>query len=436
MNAKRFFLLLLVILLISAPLILSHKSQEPVLWRWSPNYLLAIIIYLGFVALILFSYLRINKVGLGFCIYLILMYFLAFVIVDFIIGYMNYRSLTHITSHPIYHHTLLPGVHRLALSERSFLDHKYTITVNSQRVRSTGETSVKKPHDCVRVLALGDSMTEGVGVNDNETSCYLLQDYLNAAGKNDVKYEVINSGVGSYVPILEYLYLKTDGIKFEPDLVILFFDMGDLVQTQGYLTNAIRDEKGNVVKVPPAKHSFLYNLDVFLRSRLYYLGNRYCAAKRMFARKNKITPIDINRGSDKLLKFTLSADQKEWEKEWQRIYEDIGLINDFCKERNIDFAVVIYPWGHQVSAREWPLGRKGFGIPTDYTAPPEVSYMLENGLKERHIPVLNLFPAFRNYKGKERLYYKKDMHWTKEGHRLAARHLFGFLDKKWTKKRQ
>lgn len=37
-----------------------------------------------------------------------------------------------------------------------------------------------------------------------------------------------------------------------------------------------------------------------------------------------------------------------------------------------------------------------------------------------NVQLLNLFPAFRSYNGKSRLYYNHDMHWTETGHRLMA----------------
>src|SRR4030042_610046 len=146
------------------------------------------------------------------------------------------------------------------------------------------------------------------------------------------------------------------------------------------------------------------------------------------------TQTAIRRRDIEDIRFTLSADQKPWAEEWQSVYADTDLINGFCKERNIGFAVVVYPWGHQVNGFEWAEGRKWWNIPDNYTAPPDVSYMLEEEFRKRGIPVLNLFPTFRDYKGSELLYYVIDLHWTKEGNKLAAQCLYDFVKDKFLRK--
>lgn len=321
--------------------------------------------------------------------------------------------------------------HKLAISDYSFLDHKYIFHVNSYRLRRRGDFSLEKPKDCIRILVLGDSFVEGKGVNDDETFCFLLEKYFNTFKKNDIRYEVLNSGVDSYAPIVEYLYLKTDGIKFSPDLVILFLDMSDIEQTPAYLKLAIRDEKGEIVKIPPPIRSLSYKTASFIGNRFYYLSRVYFVSHIM--KKFYHDDLDTIRelSNKHILDFTLSADQSPWGNEWQEIYNDIESVNNFCKERGVFFALVIYPWGFQVNNIESDGARQRFGIPRNYTASPDLSYMVEKIFEIKHIPVLNLFPTFRGYKGTKLLYYKNDVHWTREGHVLVAQCLFDFINKKF-----
>src|SRR3989344_2279603 len=79
--------------------------------------------------------------------------------------------------------------------------------------------------DKFRVLVLGDSFTAAESVDLEKTAVYLAERNLNAEGK---KVELVNAGVPSYSPILEYLWLREYGLKFMPDLVILNFDLGDI----------------------------------------------------------------------------------------------------------------------------------------------------------------------------------------------------------------
>jgi hypothetical protein len=131
-----------------------------------------------------------------------------------------------------------------------------------------------------------------------------------------------------------------------------------------------------------------------------------------------------------LLEFSISLDQSKWMAQWQQVYKDIQDMHQFCQKNHIGFAVVVYPWGHQVNNSEWDIGRKGFNIPRDDTAPASVADMIVVELEKRGIATLNLFPVFRNYAGGERLYFNKDMHWTKEGHALAAQSIATFLGNK------
>ena len=77
-----------------------------------------------------------------------------------------------------------------------------------------------------RILALGDSMVwGGYGTDINQTFVKVLEKKLN--NNLNGRFSVINTGVIGYGPHHELLYLKERGYKFEPDLVILNFFVGN-----------------------------------------------------------------------------------------------------------------------------------------------------------------------------------------------------------------
>lgn len=85
---------------------------------------------------------------------------------------------------------------------------------NSKGIRGreySYERSVEK-----RVVIFGDSFTFGDEVSDNETYAYYLQEKL-------VSSQVINFGVHGYGHDQMLIYLKEEGIKYRPDIVILGF---------------------------------------------------------------------------------------------------------------------------------------------------------------------------------------------------------------------
>ena len=87
---------------------------------------------------------------------------------------------------------------------------------NSRGIRGEVEHSYAKPKGKLRILCLGDSFTFGEGVSDSETYPHYLQQML-------PNVEVINMGVHGYGHDQMLIYLKEEGVKYRPDIVILGF---------------------------------------------------------------------------------------------------------------------------------------------------------------------------------------------------------------------
>ncbi|MEK6871332.1 MAG: SGNH/GDSL hydrolase family protein [Nanoarchaeota archaeon] len=77
-----------------------------------------------------------------------------------------------------------------------------------------------------RVLVLGDSFAYGFGVNDSDTFAVRLQENL---GEN---YEVIPLAASGFGTGQELLQLKHEGLKYNPDIVMLLFFQNDISNTQ------------------------------------------------------------------------------------------------------------------------------------------------------------------------------------------------------------
>ena len=91
------------------------------------------------------------------------------------------------------------------------------LTINSRGMRDR-EYALAKPAGVTRVLVLGDSYTWGYGVANQEIYTEVLERSL---AKGGAKVEVINSGVSGWGTDQEYLFLERDGIKYQPDVVVL-----------------------------------------------------------------------------------------------------------------------------------------------------------------------------------------------------------------------
>jgi hypothetical protein len=99
------------------------------------------------------------------------------------------------------------------------------ISINSDGFRGP-EYSIAKPADAFRIIMLGDSETFSVMLSQNETLSAQLENLLNQESHN-LHYEVLNFGVEGYNTFQELEMLKTKGLKYNPDLIILNYVLND-----------------------------------------------------------------------------------------------------------------------------------------------------------------------------------------------------------------
>jgi len=108
---------------------------------------------------------------------------------------------------------------------------KFKEKLNSEGFRGF-EYSIPKPRNTYRVLAIGDSVTEGFSVPHDYTWAYVLEELLNNHSRNinsEIKYEVINAGIGGYVSWQVLQRLKDRGLKYDPDVVLVLVGWNDLL---------------------------------------------------------------------------------------------------------------------------------------------------------------------------------------------------------------
>ena len=85
---------------------------------------------------------------------------------------------------------------------------------------------IEKPENTFRIVALGDSFTQGVLVKTNDTWPKQLERKLNELDKKD--YEVLNFGGGGFNTEDEVRIFKEYALLYNPDMVILQFHFTDL----------------------------------------------------------------------------------------------------------------------------------------------------------------------------------------------------------------
>lgn len=91
------------------------------------------------------------------------------------------------------------------------------------------EFTVEKPESQLRVMALGDSFTFALGVPLELSWPQRLEAMLGGAGRD---VEVINAGWPNTAPPDYLEWFRTDGIRFEPDVVLVGLCLNDMAPVQ------------------------------------------------------------------------------------------------------------------------------------------------------------------------------------------------------------
>jgi hypothetical protein len=103
-------------------------------------------------------------------------------------------------------------------------DGSWKFITNAQGFRDERNWPYEKPEGELRVLALGDSNTQGYEVSQHETYAHILEKYLQQHG---ITARVLNAGISGFSTSEEVLFLENEGIRYDPDIVILGFSAND-----------------------------------------------------------------------------------------------------------------------------------------------------------------------------------------------------------------
>lgn len=99
----------------------------------------------------------------------------------------------------------------------------------------------KKPDGMFRIILLGDSALAGFGAPPTESIAAHAQRILNGrfhkAGRGP-KFQVINAGVGKYNSAQQYLYLASELVYYEPDIVVFYNGWTESINRHGHFSDA------------------------------------------------------------------------------------------------------------------------------------------------------------------------------------------------------
>jgi lysophospholipase L1-like esterase len=266
------------------------------------------------------------------------------------------------------------------------------VKTNSLGFREREYPVARKP-GVRRIVVLGDSYTQGVGVEFEETYTKRLEAELNRSGGPT---EVINFGVGGYSTSLELATLREVAARFRPDLIIVGYVLNDVDPDN--VSGAAPEKRGAASgRASPLlkahnglkRHSLLYRwLAPKLGAVLGLFGGRYAFGMTNY----------------------LSKAYDDDAPGWIRAREALLGIAAESRSLGADLLVVVFPM--IIDFRTYPLAHAHEAV---------------TGFCRQHgIEVLDLLPRFRR-EDAARLTLFLDGHPNSRGHAIFAEEIYAAL---------
>ena len=199
-------------------------------------------------------------------------------------------------------------------------------------------------------IFIGDSFTEGIGLNYSETFVGIFED--------KTQYNVANLGVSSYSPIIYYHKLKyflDQGLKTKH--VILYLDVSDVEdEIDRYECNKVvcyRNSNTEVVYTKIKSSEFnkkIYYLKKFIKKNLKFTKILLKYSKNLYC-KDRIISACYNNYNKNTLRYSWINDFKKntntngiFQKPFKQEVYYLEKISNLLKNKGIKFSLAIYPW--------------------------------------------------------------------------------------------
>lgn len=361
---------------------------------------------------------------------------MIFILLDLAAGLVlirdNFQSFR--TESRYYHHGLLPNRETMA----AWGSLVYPFYTNSMGFVDSVVYRVPKHSENERILILGDSHSEGVGVPYLKTFAGRLASRMKKHG-----VEVLNASCISYSQKIEYLKAKyiIEEQELEFDHLFVLVDISDMQNELVY--EHFQPAESNLfgdglfgIKTFMRRHSAIYHL-------LYtYIQNRnsesFFDTARLFDESGAGEPpsnsleLYASFFSDFDDNTLLSNPQFHGVSEWYyddyfRELADTGIVmaqeymlklRELCAAHDIQLTISVHPWQTQIMK----------GQSEDYYTRKWGDFCEENG-----IGFVNLFPLFINGQNPvlvNKMYYiVNDNHWNEFGHEKVALYLQEYFEK-------
>jgi len=321
-------------------------------------------------------------------------------------------------------------------------EYTVEVAINRHGLRDP-ERGYETPAGTARILALGDSFIEGYTVPLAQTATQVLESSLTGAG---CAAQVINGGTAGYSNDQELLFYETEGHRYAPRIVVLFFYYNDVVYNDrqeffGAPKPVFEMGEGRlcVHRLPVREPSLPRTSEAaaeeeersgsalvdWVRERLWYGAP---AAHDLLARLGLWRPMP--RVPTRLeLRVYERRRVEAIEDAWAKTAAILGAADREARSRRAHLLVVHVPSRLEIDDRTWRLSRHLYGWDEAGWDRGRVAQRLKEIGAQAGIPFLDLTGALRraNEGGGERPYFTYDGHWSPAGHRVAAQEVQRFL---------
>lgn len=227
-----------------------------------------------------------------------------------------------------------------------------------------------------RMIFLGDSLTFGWGVEQEDTFDNVIEQKLNSKHPT----EIINFGTGNYNTVQELNLFLEKGLKYNPDKVVLFYFIND-------------------AEVTPKK-SRLWFL-AYSRLLSFYWSRVHVALNNVFE----------SQSFDEYYADLYRTDQAGWINTQNAFLK----LKDVCREHDIDLKIVLLPELHNLT--NYPF-KEEYGLVSSFLHDNDISH-------------LDLTPMFEGYENSMDLWVSlDDAHPNKLAHKMIAEYSLDFISDK------
>jgi hypothetical protein len=284
---------------------------------------------------------------------------------------------------------------------------------------------------------------EGYTVDLEETLTQRLEGRLKAAG---CRAEVINGGTSAYSTDQEYLFYKTDGARYRPALVLLFFFWNDVIYAdrQDYFGTPkpvfemgggklrlhrypVKEKPKDQAPAAPEEPEEAPSGSAFLELLRERLWVGAPDAHDALARLGLWNPIPKAVPRLEMLVYD-RRDLAQVEDAWEKVGVIVKALKDDVEAHGSRLALVHVPGRMEIQDSSWQATKKLYRLREDAWDLEKVKKKLLTLGASIGVPVVDLVPPLKAAESTFRsTYFTFDGHWNARGHDVAAGAVFDWM---------